>query len=176
MSEMKKQILIDYLSQGKTIIHLNGCHKDVKLPSHLQNKYDVGLSLSYKFASPTNLNDDCVETILTFNGKPFEVLIPYDAIFSIELDMDSNSLELFMESLPDQMMFKKEILLSLISQLFGEHEMLKANILEKIDLLNDIAKDNTSSLEDIHAFCEEIKNVLNDPKMFFTINANDKKQ
>jgi hypothetical protein len=124
----KKNLILKCLKEGKTSITVNGSHPDVKLPSHLQGNLEVNLSLSLKFENPTYLKDDCIETTLNFMSFPYEVSIPYDAIYCVGMYGKPSTYKLYVEDTPPAIIKKVEEKLGFLDDrdiLFGEPIELK---------------------------------------------------
>lgn len=81
--ENKKQVIEDFLSQGKSVLCIDPTVKGVKLPKHLMDADTVKLNLSNTSAYPMQFKEDKVVTTLTFGGVPFECHIPYMSIFAV---------------------------------------------------------------------------------------------
>jgi len=108
-SEPVKEVLLDYLKEGKTTLVLNSNVPFTLLPAQLLKKDFVRIDLSLKFVNPTYIYEDCVVTTLSFNKTPYEVSIPYDAIYIIFHPNDDEHPLVFEDNIPasqrDQFIF-----------------------------------------------------------------------
>ncbi len=97
----KKDILLSYLNEGKTMIVLDSRKEGVELPPHLMNLLQVKLNLSYRFANKIfEITDDQIKVNLSFGGKTFTCVIPMDAIYYIALYETSEGTP-FLEDMPE---------------------------------------------------------------------------
>jgi len=119
----KRQILLDHLELGKTLISVNPSVEGVKLPSHLMNGFQCNLYLSYHFQMPMMITSEKVVASLTFQGQVFECHIPLRAIYCIRIAGGSDlDVVLFEEDVPEELFkMSNEIL-----------EQLPESALEKI--------------------------------------------
>ena len=80
----QKTVLKELLKQDKRVLVIVDATKpEVVLPKYLMGSAHVRLKLSRNFAQPIELTSTEVKTTLSFNGKPFEVCVPYNTIYGL---------------------------------------------------------------------------------------------
>lgn len=77
----KRQLLQDALNHGMLKLMVDARDPDVQLPEELRSHFAVSLSLSLKFGIPVQLEEDAIRSPLSFNGKPFNCVLPWKAIW-----------------------------------------------------------------------------------------------
>jgi len=96
----EREVLLDYLKEGKTSLVLDSNVPDTVLPYQLLNKDFIRVDLSLKFEHPTYLYENCVVTTLSFNKTPYKVRIPYTAIYVVFHPYDEDHPLVFEKNIP----------------------------------------------------------------------------
>lgn len=96
----KKQVIQEFLSQGKSVVCINSKVDGVKLPKHLMDQIQVKLALSLKFPNPIHFNDNGIETKLKFAGRQQKVYLPYTSIYAVSDPQDLENSVLWEEDTP----------------------------------------------------------------------------
>jgi stringent starvation protein B len=80
----KKQTLLQFLQRGVTMVHLDARREGVVVPPQYANEAHLRLNLSYRYKIPDfEIDDRRIQATLSFAGKPFQCLLPWDSIFGI---------------------------------------------------------------------------------------------
>ena len=80
----KKQTLLSYLSRGVTMLHLDARRPGVIVPPQYANDAHLRLNLSYRYGIPDfDINDKRVQATLSFGGRHFQCILPWESIFGI---------------------------------------------------------------------------------------------
>lgn len=98
----KFESLRDFLTKGMTMVHFDGRHPDVIIPSELSNDFHVRLNFSFNF-EPRDLilNETGIGATLTFPSGMYWTFVPYDAIFSISSHV-TKEFQFWTESTPSE--------------------------------------------------------------------------
>jgi stringent starvation protein B len=80
---MKRKELKRLLDDGMVMIVLDSRIEEVVVPEEFKNIPDLRLNLSWNFGLPMKINDHGIFTTLTFSGKKFDCIIPWNAIFVV---------------------------------------------------------------------------------------------
>jgi hypothetical protein len=83
MQNTKQTTIQSFLSFGKILVLIDGTKNDVILPTHLQHKDVVRITLSSKYPNPIIFTDDGIQTKLSFGGRIKDVFIPYHSIYGV---------------------------------------------------------------------------------------------
>jgi stringent starvation protein B len=135
----KRQILEQFLSEGKTMIIIDSTKPGVSLPTHLMNLLQVKLNLSYKFATTVfEISDEKIIVDLSFASKKFDCVIPLDSIYYIAL---ADSLEgvPFLEDMP-------EIFIQMAQELEELEELEEEEAPNQIDFLSNIPIESSKKI------------------------------
>ena len=80
----KKQTLLAYLQRGVAMVHLDARRPGVTVPPQYAQEAHLRLNLSYRYSIPDfDISEQRVQATLSFGGRPFQCLLPWDAIFGI---------------------------------------------------------------------------------------------
>jgi stringent starvation protein B len=80
----KKQVLLAYLERGVAMVHLDARRPGVAVPSEYRDEAHLRLNLSYRYGIPDLAVDDArVQATLSFGGRPFHCILPWESIFGI---------------------------------------------------------------------------------------------
>jgi|LauGreDrversion4_2_1035121.scaffolds.fasta_scaffold00118_21 hypothetical protein len=81
-----KELLNNFLDNGKIIIAIDSNTEGTVLPDFLQNSIQVKLNLSHKFHTTVfEIDDDKVTVDLTFSGNKFMCTIPLKSIYYVAM-------------------------------------------------------------------------------------------
>ena len=99
----KKQTLLAYLQRGVTMVHLDARRPGVVVPPQFHGEAHLRLNLSYRYNIPDlDISDRRVQATLSFGGRPFQCLLPWEAIFGIT--SPSGDGQVWPEDLPVEVM------------------------------------------------------------------------
>jgi hypothetical protein len=118
--ENKKQVIQDFLSQGKSVLCIDSKVDGVKLPKHLMDKEQVNLALSLKFPNPIHFNEEGIETKLKFAGRQQQVFLPYNSIFGISIANDITNNFVWQEDTPPTVLEDAEELFYHLQDIFED--------------------------------------------------------
>ena len=80
----KKQTLLAYLQRGVAMVHLDARRPGVLVPPEYAREAHLRLNLSYRYAIPDlDVSDARVQATLSFGGRPFLCVLPWESIFGI---------------------------------------------------------------------------------------------
>jgi stringent starvation protein B len=80
----KKETLLAFLARGVTMIHLDARRPGVMVPAQYADDAHLRLNLSYRYSIPDlDINDRHVQATLSFSGRPFRCILPWEAVFGI---------------------------------------------------------------------------------------------
>lgn len=114
LNQNKMFALEESLSVGMTSVYLDSRVDGVSLPDHLMGQPRVILNLSYLFKCRVfDIDSAGVRASLSFGGKEFLCVIPWESVYLLHLANPSEEDEqgaLFWESIPDVMRSQFEAL------------------------------------------------------------------
>jgi stringent starvation protein B len=80
----KKETLLAWLARGVTMVHLDARRAGVVVPPQYADDAHLRLNLSYRYPIPDlEVGDESVQATLSFGGRPFHCVMPWDSIFGI---------------------------------------------------------------------------------------------
>ena len=80
----KKETLLAWLARGVTMVHLDARRPGVVVPPQYSSDAHLRLNLSYLYAIPDlEVGDVDVSATLSFGGRPFHCVLPWECIFGI---------------------------------------------------------------------------------------------
>jgi stringent starvation protein B len=80
----KKVTLLAYLARGIAMVHLDARRPGVSVPEQYATDAHLRLNLSYRYSIPDlEVLDDVVQATLSFGGRPFHCVMPWQSIFGI---------------------------------------------------------------------------------------------
>jgi stringent starvation protein B len=80
----KKETLLAWLARGVTMVHLDARRPGVVVPAQYTDEAHLRLNLSYRYSIPDlEVGDRDVQATLSFGGRPFHCVLPWEAIFGI---------------------------------------------------------------------------------------------
>jgi stringent starvation protein B len=83
-SPEKKLTLLAFLKRGVAMVHLDARHPAVLVPEQFKTDAHLRLNLSYRYGIPDfEVGDDDVAATLSFGGRPFHCVLPWDAVFAV---------------------------------------------------------------------------------------------
>src|SRR5260221_2837684 len=96
----KRQVLLAYLESGVAMVHLDARRPGVSVPQQYRNEAHLRLNLSYRYGIPDLVIDDArVQATLSFGGRSFQCVLPWQAIFGIT-SQESGDGQVWPEDLP----------------------------------------------------------------------------
>jgi stringent starvation protein B len=136
-----KELLENYLAEGKILIAIDSNVEGVVLPDHLMNSIQVKLNLSYRFATNIfEIDEEKVRIDLSFSGSRFLCVIPFTSIYYVAMAEDPlNGVEVI-ENMPVE-------LLELSYQLETQAEKNKEIENKQIDFLANIPVEKAIQIE-----------------------------
>ena len=98
----KKQTLLGYLARGVAMIHLDARRAGVIVPPQYAEDAHLRLNLSYRYAIPDlDVSEERVQATLSFGGRPFQCILPWDSIFGITCQASGDG-QVWPEDLPSE--------------------------------------------------------------------------
>lgn len=98
----KKQTLLGYLSRGVAMVHLDARRSGVTVPPQYAQEAHLRLNLSYRYSIPDlELSEEHVQATLSFGGRPFQCILPWDSIFGITCQASGDG-QVWPEDLPSE--------------------------------------------------------------------------
>ncbi|HUJ29262.1 MAG TPA: ClpXP protease specificity-enhancing factor SspB [Myxococcales bacterium] len=83
-SVSKKDTLLAFLQRGVAMVHLDARRPGVTVPAQYADDAHLRLNLSYRYSIPDlDISERAVQATLSFGGRPFQCILPWDAIFGI---------------------------------------------------------------------------------------------
>jgi stringent starvation protein B len=80
----KRQTLLHFLERGVAMVHLDARKPGVVVPSQYAEEAHLRLNLSYQYGIPDfEISDGRIQATLSFGGRPFQCLLPWESIFGI---------------------------------------------------------------------------------------------
>lgn len=80
----KKQTLLAFLQRGVAMVHLDARRPGVQVPEQFREEAHLRLNLSYRYNIPDlDISEERVQATLSFGGRHFQCVMPWDAIFGI---------------------------------------------------------------------------------------------
>lgn len=80
----KKQVLLSYLQRGVAMVHVDARQPGVVVPPQYADEAHLRLNLSYRYSiADMEIGEDQVAATLSFGGRPFHCVLPWQAIFGI---------------------------------------------------------------------------------------------
>ena len=84
MPPSKKQTLLQFLSRGVAMVHVDTRRPGVLVPKQFEGEAHLRLNLSYRYSIPDLVVDEKhVQATLSFGGRPFQCQMPWEAVFGI---------------------------------------------------------------------------------------------
>ena len=100
----KKLHLEEALERGVSMIHLDARRPGVVVPKNLKVDHHLRLNLSWRYNPPDlTLSEWGVRETLSFGGTPWQIAVPWSAIFAIT-GSDEQQAWLFPEDVPPEML------------------------------------------------------------------------
>ena len=98
----KKQTLLGYLARGVAMVHLDARRAGVVVPPQYVQDAHLRLNLSYRYSIPDlAIFDDRVQATLSFGGRPFQCVLPWESIFGITCQASGDG-QVWPEDLPSE--------------------------------------------------------------------------
>jgi stringent starvation protein B len=83
-SPEKTQTLLAFLSRGVAMVHLDARQEGVSVPDQFKSDAHLRLNLSYRYGlSDFEVGDEAISATLSFGGRPFYCVLPWDAVFAV---------------------------------------------------------------------------------------------
>jgi len=102
----KKEMLLELLENGLTMLHFNTNHPDLDVPDYLKEDHTLALNLSYKFMlSDLDIQEGFIGVTLSFQRVPYFCHLPFDALWGLSQPPGQN-LRLFPDCMPVEILFQ----------------------------------------------------------------------
>jgi stringent starvation protein B len=99
----KRQTLLYFLERGVAMVHLDARKSGVVVPSQYAQEPHLRLNLSYRYNIPDLVaNEHHVQATLSFGGRPFRCLLPWESIFGVTSHAGEG--QVWPEDLPGEVM------------------------------------------------------------------------
>jgi stringent starvation protein B len=99
----KRQTLLHFLERGVTMVHLDARKAGVVVPPQYAEEPHLRVNLSYRYNIPDlETTERWIQATLSFGGKPFRCLLPWESIFGITSHAGEG--QVWPEDLPGEVM------------------------------------------------------------------------
>ena len=100
----KKEVLLAFLERGVAMVHLDARRPGVQVPAQFREDAHLRLNLSYRYRIPDfEVGDEQVRATLSFGGRPFFCVLPWEAVFGITSQANGDG-QVWPEDLPVEVM------------------------------------------------------------------------
>ena len=100
----KKETLLAWLARGVTMVHADARRPGVVVPPQYAGDAHLRLNLSYRYSIPDlEVGDAEVSATLSFGGRPFHCVLPWQSIFGITSQASGDG-QVWPEDLPVEVM------------------------------------------------------------------------
>jgi len=83
-NQKKRDVIGSMLDRGMLTIVVDATRPGVNLPAHLLQDPKVYLNLSHNFRTLIELKEDALHTVLSFNQRDFNCVIPWETIWAAQ--------------------------------------------------------------------------------------------
>ncbi|GJL79718.1 MAG: hypothetical protein NPINA01_27070 [Nitrospinaceae bacterium] len=104
----KYDFLLSLLSEGDAMVCLDARSPDVDVPKGHKSDPSLNLILNLNFRRPIDIQREAVFVTLSFQGRPYQCVIPFDAIWAI-YDPSLKKGQVWEESLPKDINLEEQL-------------------------------------------------------------------
>ena len=102
LNKKKYDFLLHLLETGDAMVCLDARLPKVDVPENQKGNSSLSLIFNLNFRRPFTVNENAISATLAFSGRPYECLIPLEAIWAI-YDPDMKIGQVWEESIPTDM-------------------------------------------------------------------------
>lgn len=102
LNKKKYDFLLHLLETGDALVCLDARLPEVDVPDNQKGNSSLNLIFNLNFRRPIKINEDAISATLAFNGRPYDCLIPFEAVWAI-YDPDMKNGQVWEESIPTDM-------------------------------------------------------------------------
>ncbi len=107
-SKNKKDLLLYLLEKGDAMVCLDARRGDVDVPKNHKGNASLSLILNLNFRRPLDILDDAIYATLAFQGRPYQCVIPFDAVWAIFVPSFQEG-QVWETSIPDDVQFDPKL-------------------------------------------------------------------
>jgi stringent starvation protein B len=107
-SKNKKDLLLYLLEKGDAMVCLDARRGDVDVPKNHKGNASLSLILNLNFRRPLDILDDAIYATLAFQGRPYQCVIPFDAVWAIFVPSFQEG-QVWEASIPDDVQFDPKL-------------------------------------------------------------------
>jgi stringent starvation protein B len=107
-SKNKKDLLLYLLEKGDAMVCLDARREDVDVPKNHKGNASLSLILNLNFRRPLDILDDAIYATLAFQGRPYQCVIPFDAVWAIFVPSFQEG-QVWEASIPDDVQFDPKL-------------------------------------------------------------------
>ncbi len=98
-NKKKYDFLLYLLEEGDAMVCLDSRHPQVDVPATHKNNSSLNLVFNLNFRHPMKVTAEGIFATLVFNGKPYECVLPFNAMWAIH-DSNMKNGQVWEESIP----------------------------------------------------------------------------
>lgn len=107
-SKNKKDLLLYLLEKGDAMVCLDARRGDVDVPTNHKGNSSLSLILNLNFRRPLDILDDGIYATLSFQGRPYQCVIPFEAVWAIFVPSFQEG-QVWEGSIPDDVQFDPKL-------------------------------------------------------------------
>jgi stringent starvation protein B len=107
-SKNKKDLLLYLLEKGDAMVCLDARRVEVDVPKNHKGNASLSLILNLNFRRPLDILDDAIYATLAFQGRPYQCIIPFDAVWAIFVPSFQEG-QVWEASIPDDVQFDPKL-------------------------------------------------------------------
>jgi len=107
-SKNKKDLLLYLLEKGDAMVCLDARRGDVDVPTNHKGNASLSLILNLNFRRPLDILDDGIYATLAFQGRPYQCIIPFEAVWAIFVPSFQEG-QVWEASIPDDVQFDPKL-------------------------------------------------------------------
>ncbi len=107
-SKNKKDLLLYLLEKGDAMVCLDARRGDVDVPTNHKGNASLSLILNLNFRRPLDIFDDGIYATLSFQGRPYQCVIPFEAVWAIFVPSFHEG-QVWEGSIPDDVQFDPKL-------------------------------------------------------------------
>ncbi len=103
-SKNKRDLLLYLLEKGDAMVCLDARREDVDVPTNHKGNASLSLILNLNFRRPLEVLDEIICATLSFQGRPYQCIIPFEAVWAIFVP-SFNEGQVWEASIPEDVQF-----------------------------------------------------------------------
>jgi len=109
LNKKKYDFLLNLLEQGDSMICIDSRHAGVDVPASHKNNSSLNLVFNLNFRRPIEIKEEGIFATLSFTGKPYKCILPFEAVWAI-YDPDMKNGQVWEESIPKDMNLADQVI------------------------------------------------------------------